>query len=126
MTKISTRIKSILLAFTMTIQVFAGAGAFSITAYADTTNADGSITKTATSAARSCPGGSTHTSTLPHNCYNCGGVEGMSTNTYCDMCGALIHFTYNETARHLIDSVVHTCTIVQLFPAVFRGRMAVQ
>lgn len=116
MTKFSTRVKSILLAFTMTIQVFAGVGAFSITAYADTTNADGSITKMATycNGTQLCSGTPIVTDQRGE-CSYCGTIND-TTGMWCSTCDSHVifgEFTCTSCGRHsrennlTIDSSYH-------------------
>lgn len=104
MKNIKRKITSIVLSFTVTLQIFMGTGVFSFVAFGDTVNADGSITKTATAeyyecddgweedcsggGTRACSGGSTTTYHTTDTC-GCGALLLQDIyETYCDECGA--------------------------------------
>lgn len=72
-------------------------------------SAAGGITKTATSASRTCTGGSSTTKVSNTTCSNCGGVTGTYTATYCDTCGAMIYHVINETSHHMWNTVTYVC-----------------
>ena len=103
-----SKICSLAVSFTMLLNISIGAigDLLSLRVHADTINADGSITKTATAeydecdggwtehcsggGTRRCTGGSTTTSDYWGSC-NCGAVTfQVGSDTYCDACGARV------------------------------------
>lgn len=91
--KLGTKIKSVLLAAAIAVQSLAGISFCGTVAYADTTNADGSITKTATYCSGTTPcTGTAHSTQNRFVCSSCGTANYVDGGTWCSTCSS--HVSY--------------------------------
>lgn len=90
--KLGTKIKSVLLAAAIAVQSLAGISFCGTVAYADTTNANGSITKTADAQISYCSG--THAT----SCTGSWSIQD-SNYEYCSDCGSTVYWERNATCN---------------------------